>query len=162
MVSLRSTFAPASDDRAAVKVFKKTVASELKECFDPDSTEIAEDPPVLASSLDPRYHQLKFFSSEQRSATYSKLKELAVNIDAEAHTVVNESETGGESAAKRPKQESAIEFVLGDSLGNGDGDRSPQDEVESTSRGLALNLKTLICLYFLNRNLPSTSVSSVV
>ena len=72
----------------------KTVASELKECFDPDSKEIAEDPPVLASPLDPRYHQLKFFSSEQRSATYSKLKELAVKIDAEAHTVlVNESET---------------------------------------------------------------------
>lgn len=50
--------APASDDHTAVK---KTIASELKEQFDSDSKEIAEDPPVLASSLDPRYHQLKFF-----------------------------------------------------------------------------------------------------
>ena len=214
---LKKHLAPASDDRPAVKVFKKTVASELKERFDPDSKEIAEDPPVLASSLDPRYHLLKFFSSEQRSATYSKLKELAVKIDAEAHTVVNESETGEESAAKRPKQDSAIEFLLGDSLGNGDGDRSPQDEVEIFLREPALGpnadplkwwkanehrfpilsklAKRLLCipatsvpaerifstsglivnkeraslkpenvdmLVFLNRNLPSTSASSVV
>jgi len=117
---LKKHLAPASDDRAAVKVFKKTVASELKEHFDPDSMEIAEDPPVLASSLDPRYHYLKFFSSEQHSATYSKLKELAVKRDAETLTVlVNESETREESAAKRPKQDSAIEFLLGDSWGMG-------------------------------------------
>ena len=70
--------------------------------------------------------------------SHSKLKELAVKIDAEAHTVVNESETGEESAAKRPKQDSAIEFLLGDSLGNGDGDRSPQDEVEVFLREPAL------------------------
>ena len=51
---LKKNLAPASDDHTAVKVFKKTVASELKRCFDPDSEEVAEDAPVLASALDPR------------------------------------------------------------------------------------------------------------
>ena len=59
---------------------------------------------------------VKELSNEQRSATYSKLKELAVKTNAEAHTVVNESETGEESTTKWPKQESATEFLLGDSL----------------------------------------------
>ena len=31
--------------------------------------------------------------------------------------LVNESETGEESTAKRPRQDSAIEFLLGDSFG---------------------------------------------
>ena len=68
---------PVSDDQPAVKLFKETVSQELKWCFDPDSEGIAEDPPVLASAIDPRYHQLKIFRSEQRSVAYSKLKELA-------------------------------------------------------------------------------------
>ena len=38
---LKKHLAPASDDCAAVKVFKKTVASELKQRFDPDSMEIS-------------------------------------------------------------------------------------------------------------------------
>lgn len=68
-------------------------------------------------------------STEQHSATYSKLKELAVKIDAEAPVNANESETGEESTAKRSRQDSAIEFILGDSLGNGDDDRSPQENL---------------------------------
>ena len=124
---LKKHLAPLSGEHTAVKVFKENVASQLKQRFDPDSEEIAEDPPVLASALDPRYHQLKFFSSEQRSVIYSKLKELAVEVHAEAQTVETEAQ---ESIAKRPRQDSAIDFLLGDSLGNGDADRSPQDEVE--------------------------------
>ena len=138
---LKKHLAPASDDRTAVKVFKKTVASELKRRFDPDSEEIAEDPPVLASALDPRYHQLKFFSSEQRSVTYNKLKDLAVEVDAEAQTVEVEAETQ-ESTAKRPRHDSAMDFLLGDSLGNGDDDRSPQDEVDLFLREPVLGTNT--------------------
>jgi len=137
---LKKHLAPTSDDHTAVKV-KKTVASRLKRCFDPDSEETAEDPPVLASALDPRYHQLKFFSSEQRSVTYNKLKDLAVEVDAEAQTVEVEAEAQ-DSTAKRPRQESAMDFLLGDSLGNGDDDRSPQDEVDLFLREPVLGTNT--------------------
>ena len=123
---LKKHLAPVPDDQPAMKVFKETVSHQLKLRFNPDSEQIVEDPPILTSGLDPRYHQLKFFSSEQRSVIYSKLKELAVQVDAESA----EAQTVEESAAKRPRQDSAIEFLLGDSLGNGDDARSPQDEVD--------------------------------
>ena len=52
--------------------------------------------------------------------------------------LVNESETERQSTAKRSRQDSAIEFFLSDSLGNGGDDKSPQDEVEIFLREPAL------------------------
>ena len=135
---LKKHFPPVSDDRPAVKLFKETVSQELKRRFDPDSEGIVEDPPVLASAIDPRYHQLKFFSSELRSAIYSKLKELAVEVHAES----DEARTVDESAAKRPRQDSAIEFLLGDSLGSVADTSSPQDEVDIILREPPVGPKT--------------------
>jgi len=47
-----------------------------------------------------------------------------------------------ESTAKRPRQDSAMDFLLGDSLGNGDDERSPKDEVDHFFRGPVLGANT--------------------
>ena len=67
---LKKHLAPVPNDQPAVKVFKETVSHQLKQWFNPDSKQIVDDPPILASGLDPRYHQLKFSAvSNVKSST---------------------------------------------------------------------------------------------
>ena len=73
---------------------------------------------------------MKFLNNEQRTLTYSKLEKLAeatpVDED-ETHESDNELE---EPTTKKSKTESAIEYLLGNSLGRSSDTRSPHDEMD--------------------------------
>ena len=57
-----------NEDLPAVKRFKEVVTTELQRC-DPENVA------VFATAVDPRYRQLKFFSTEQRKQMYSILQD---------------------------------------------------------------------------------------
>ena len=85
---------------------------------------------VLASAIDPRYHHLKFLSNDQCTLMYGKLEKLAeaTQVDKdETHESDNEFE---EPTTKKPKTESAIEYLLDDTFGKSSDTRSPHDEMD--------------------------------
>ena len=81
-----------TDDLQAVKAFKEKVTQEILCRFTPDSLEIINEPPLIASALDPHYHQLKFLSDSQRSLVYAVIKEKVAEMLPE--TAESEETTG--------------------------------------------------------------------
>ena len=69
-----------TDDLQAVKAFKEKVTQEILCRFTPDSLEIINEPSLIASALDPHYHQLKFLSDSQRSLVYAVIKEKVAEM----------------------------------------------------------------------------------
>ena len=121
-----------SDDNHAVKVFKEIVSTHLRKRFNPDSVNIAEEPAALATALDPRYHQIKFFSDEQRSFTHRKLCELASDVQSQKENEAGQLEVEEphcKKARKDTTDATAIEFLLEESSGEVKS-ISPQDEVD--------------------------------
>uniref|UniRef100_A0A1X7T819 HAT C-terminal dimerisation domain-containing protein n=1 Tax=Amphimedon queenslandica TaxID=400682 RepID=A0A1X7T819_AMPQE len=77
--------------------------------------------PVLASSLDCRYHKLQFLSSEQRTAVYEILKkkcdDLCSTTTREATTSTSEDLVDHDECELPPskrKKETALNFLLGE------------------------------------------------
>ena len=68
-----------------------------------------------------------FLSNFQRSVTYDKLKDLAA-MTVEADTTMNDTTT--EEPVAKQRKESAIEFLVGDTLGGEDNANSPEAEVD--------------------------------
>ena len=58
-----------------MKAFKEKVTQEILRRFTPSSLEIVNKPPLIASAIDPHYHQLKFLTDTQRSLVYEAIKE---------------------------------------------------------------------------------------
>ena len=56
-----------TDDLQPVKAFKQIVSQEIKCHFIPDSLEIIDKPPIIATAVDARYYQLQCFSDRQRA-----------------------------------------------------------------------------------------------
>ena len=118
-----------SDDPPTIKLFKETITSQLKQRFNPDSENVTEHIPVLASAIDSRYHYLKFLSNEQRTLTYSKLEKLAEATQVDEDETPESDNELEEPTTKKPKTESAIEYLLGNSLGRSSDTKSPHDEM---------------------------------
>lgn len=97
-----------------VKQFKETVMQSITRRFDPFGISVAENISIYAASLDPRYHQLKFLSGNQRTLTYTKLEdqlqELAQPDDG---MVLEDAEEEPVPQSKRKK--SALDYLLGNS-----------------------------------------------
>ena len=98
-----------TDDLQAVKAFKEKVTQEILCCFTPDSLEIINEPPLIASALDPHYHQLKFLSDSQRSLVYAVIKEKVAEMLPET---AESEETTGTTEDVPKKEESAMVFLL--------------------------------------------------
>ena len=115
------------EDLAAVKKFKDTVRNVLTVRFTPTSMLIASKVPILASSLDCRYHKLQFLSSQQRSAAYDTLK---MKCD-ELYVIENTGEEASNDDEREPpskrKQETALNFLLGDETVDNE---CPESEVD--------------------------------
>ena len=73
---------------------------------------------------------MKFLRNDQCTLTYGKLEKLAeaTQVDKdETHESDNELE---EPTTKKPKTESAIEYLLDDTFGRSSDTRSPHDEMD--------------------------------
>ena len=67
---------PISDgDSPTLKQFKRIVTQSITRRFNPSDPSMAENISIYASALDPRHHQLKFLSKDQRTLTHTKLEE---------------------------------------------------------------------------------------
>ena len=73
--------------------------------FYPDSLEIIDKPPIIATAVDPCYHQLQCFSNGQRALIYETVKEKLEEM------TPNTTE-GAEPAQK--KKEFALSFLVGE------------------------------------------------
>ena len=67
-------------DLPAVKAFKENVSAEITCRFIPNSINIVNKPPLLAAAVDPRYKQLKFLNTTQRTCVYETIKEKISEI----------------------------------------------------------------------------------
>lgn len=91
-------------DQVAVKRFKEVVTTELQHRFPFDPENIA----VLAAAVDPRYHQLMFFTTEQQEQVHSILRDKVETLYKQVH-----SEDTEPPQAKRKKEVTAMSFLLG-------------------------------------------------
>ena len=92
---------------AEVKRFKEIVTTELQRRFPFDQGRVA----VLAATVDPRYHQLKFFSTQQQNQAQSVLLDKVEAMYEEVHNS-DDTQAPIEPQAKR-KKETAMTFLLG-------------------------------------------------
>ena len=114
---------PKSDnaDLVVVKCFKEVFTTELQHhfCLDPENVA------VIAAVVDPCYHQLKFFNSEQQEQVNSILHQKAETLYVEQ---VHSEDT--EPPLKRKKEETAMSFLLGAECDDSPRSNSWTDEIE--------------------------------
>ena len=88
------------------------------------------EPIVLTSTLDPCNHHLQFMNAQQHTIIHAcdRLQWLIVEVSEESDSCeksTNVSLDLKEPEAKKPQQESALGFLLGDSLEGSSTFRSP-------------------------------------
>lgn len=98
-----------TDDHQMIIRFKETVKGELlsRFAFIPDSV------PAISEALDPRYHHLGFFSSEEQS----QVRDI-ISIKVDALHLANSENESTQPKAKKRKEDSAMSFLLGTECAN--------------------------------------------
>lgn len=112
---------PISDgDSPTLKQFKRIVTQSITRRFNPSGPSTAESISIYASSLDPRYHQLKFLSKDQRTLTHTKLEEQLQELVVVAHEETSTDpsmmlQSEDEEPPRPKRKKSALEYLLGHS-----------------------------------------------
>ena len=109
------------DDVRVVKTFKSVVREQIEERFNIRSSDILDTIPVLAAALDPRYHQLRFFSSSQRARVIENIKQKLTLAESE-----EECQQTEESETPPQQKKTALSFLIGEDSS----EDSPEVEIE--------------------------------
>ena len=84
----------------------------MKRRYNPENPDIAGEVPILATAIDPRYHNLKFLNTQQQVSIHEKLIELSENMPDDSQDQ-EKSDNTSEPPAKRSCPDTALEFLFG-------------------------------------------------
>ena len=109
---LKNHLVPGEGDLPTVKRFKEIVAQDIQKRFNVSEAVKEQNIAILATILNPHYHQLKFMDCPTRTGAYSMLKEKLASLSCEEECqIVKESTT---HSPKRKKKNTPLAILFGE------------------------------------------------
>ena len=121
---LKNHLVPGESDLPTVKRFKEVVAKDMERRFNVSEAVKEQDVAILATIIDPHYHQLNFMDYSTRTTAYSMLKEKLALLSCEGECQIVQEATS--QSPKRKKRKTALAILLGE-------DEDDDPEVFTTS-----------------------------